>query len=82
MHEARKEKERREKEELEKWGEVFEIEASGEDAGLEESAVGRFVEYVKLRKVVHLEATRLALERDIIIYNICIYIYLYYIFFF
>ena len=39
---------------LVRWGEVFEVEASGEDA-MEESAVGRFVEYVKLRKVVHLE---------------------------
>lgn len=53
---AREEKEQQEREEFEKWKEMFAVEAEGEDDGsIGDSAVERFIDYVKLRKVVNLE---------------------------
>ncbi|CAJ1396855.1 unnamed protein product [Effrenium voratum] len=56
QEQARKEKEQQEQEEFSKWKEMFAVEAEGEDDGsIGESAVEKFIDYVKLRKVVNLE---------------------------
>jgi len=53
---AREEKEQQEREDFEKWKEMFAVEAEGEDDGsIQGSAVERFIDYVKVRKVVNLE---------------------------
>lgn len=54
---VREEKEKKEQEEFEKWKELFSVEAEGEDAadGIDGGAVERFIDYVKVRKVVSLE---------------------------
>lgn len=54
---SRDDKEKKEQEEFEKWKEMFTVEAEGvEDGGSADSApVERFVEYIKVRKVVNLE---------------------------
>mmetsp|Transcript_37627 Transcript_37627/g.117257 ORF Transcript_37627/g.117257 Transcript_37627/m.117257 type:complete len:321 (+) Transcript_37627:134-1096(+) len=53
----REDKEKREQDEFAKWKEMFAVEAEGEDddGTRDESAVERFVQYVKRRKVVNLE---------------------------
>lgn len=53
----RAEKDRQEKDEFNKWKEMFAVEAEGEDEAStrDESAVERFIEYVKVRKVINLE---------------------------
>lgn len=54
---ARKEKEQQEQEEFAKWKDMFAVEAEGEDDTelRDESAVERFIQHIKLRKVVSLE---------------------------
>lgn len=54
---AAEEKEKKEKEEFDKWKDMFKVDAEGEDdAGTrDESAIERFLDYVKIRKVVGLE---------------------------
>lgn len=54
---AREEKERKEQEEFSKWKEMFAVEAEGQDdaASGGESVVDKFLDYVKVRKVVNLE---------------------------
>merc|ERR1711920_504136 len=54
---AREEKERKEQEEFDKWKEMFNVDAEGEDdaASNDKGAVDRFIEYVQMRKVVNLE---------------------------
>lgn len=51
------EKEQEEQEEFKKWKHMFSVDEEGEDAASvrDETAVQRFVDYVKLRKVVNLE---------------------------
>lgn len=51
------EKERKEQEEFEKWKDLFTVEAQGEDNGdtIEAGAVQKFIDHIKLRKVVALE---------------------------
>jgi len=53
----KEEKERKEKEEFEKWKEMFAVEEEGQDdaATGDESAVERFIQFVKTRKVVNLD---------------------------
>merc|ERR1712194_720318 len=54
---AREEKEKQEQQEFDKWKEMFAVDAEGEaDADAkDESAVERFIDFVKVRKVVNLE---------------------------
>mmetsp|Transcript_111054 Transcript_111054/g.358528 ORF Transcript_111054/g.358528 Transcript_111054/m.358528 type:complete len:317 (-) Transcript_111054:507-1457(-) len=53
----RDEKEKQEQAEFDSWRGMFAVDAEGEDdaAGSDESVVERFIEYVKIRKVVNLE---------------------------
>lgn len=54
---AKEQKERREREEMEKWKDMFAVDAEGEDDGAmnDPGALERFVDFVKIRKVVQLE---------------------------
>eukprot|EP00929_Paragymnodinium_shiwhaense_P110061 TRINITY_DN76777_c0_g1_i1.p1 TRINITY_DN76777_c0_g1~~TRINITY_DN76777_c0_g1_i1.p1 ORF type:complete len:302 (-),score=121.23 TRINITY_DN76777_c0_g1_i1:340-1245(-) len=61
---AEREKERQEKAEFEKWKAMFEVQEQGEDeaAGGEEYVVEKFVDYIKMRKVVSLEELAAAFQ--------------------
>jgi len=53
---AKLEKEQKEKEEFDQWKQMFAVEAEGEmDDGRDASVVERFIEHIKIRKVVNLE---------------------------
>jgi len=54
---AAEEKARKEQEDFDKWKVSFAVEAEGEEtaADLGDSSVERFIEYIQMRKVVHLE---------------------------
>lgn len=54
---AREEKEKNEQEDFDKWKDMFNVDAEGQDdaANAGESAVEQFIEYIKVRKVVQLE---------------------------
>merc|ERR1712046_145027 len=54
---AAEEKEKKEQEEFDKWKDMFTVEAEGEDDGgiTDGGAVERFIDYIKVRKVVSLE---------------------------
>eukprot|EP00927_Polykrikos_kofoidii_P053075 TRINITY_DN47227_c0_g1_i1.p1 TRINITY_DN47227_c0_g1~~TRINITY_DN47227_c0_g1_i1.p1 ORF type:complete len:359 (+),score=113.47 TRINITY_DN47227_c0_g1_i1:102-1079(+) len=54
--EAREAKERQDKEDFEKWKDMIVVDAEGEEDSLkEENTVERFIDYIKMRKVVNLE---------------------------